>query len=210
MKMPVIKIAVLTVVALAVLGGVVWLAESHISRTASIGSQVSSSQTVAGVQIGGDFTLINQDGEEMTDRDFLGSYRLVYFGFTYCPMICPTELQKMVTAMELMGGKADNITPLFITIDPERDTPELVKEFVESFHPRMVGLTGTQEQIDEVRDAYRVYASKVQVAGMEGYDMNHSSYTFFMGPDGDLLTLFNTGSTPQDIAREVTAIMDAS
>lgn len=105
----------------------------------------------------------------MTEKDYAGSYTLVFFGFATCPEVCPTELQKMAQALEILGEeKAAKIQPIFITVDPERDTAEALKVYVAEFHPKLVGLTGTAEQIEAVKKAYRVYASKVQMEGWRG------------------------------------------
>ena len=110
--------------------------------------------------VGGPFTLTDQDGKKVSEKDFLGKYMLVFFGYTYCPDICPTELQVMTAALDSMGPEAEKIQPVFVSVDPERDTPEVLKSYVENFGPRLVGLTGTPEEIAAVAKAYRVYYAK--------------------------------------------------
>ncbi|MET4698549.1 cytochrome oxidase Cu insertion factor (SCO1/SenC/PrrC family) [Constrictibacter sp. MBR-5] len=153
--------------------------------------------------IGGSFTLVDGTGATRTDDDFRGRLMLVYFGFTYCPDVCPTELQAMGQAVDLLGEKAESVQPIFITIDPERDTPQMVGQYVESFHPRMIGLTGTPEQVAAAAKAYRVYYRKAEVEGSSDYLMDHSSIVYLMGPDGKFLTHFSHGTSPQDMAKGI-------
>lgn len=153
--------------------------------------------------IGGSFTLVDGTGATRTDEDFRGRLMLVYFGFTYCPDVCPTELQAMGQAVDLLGDKANSVQPIFITIDPERDTPQMVGQYVESFHPRMVGLTGTPEQVAAAAKAYRVYYRKAEVEGSSDYLMDHSSIVYLMGRDGKFLTHFSHGTSPQDMAKGI-------
>lgn len=153
--------------------------------------------------IGGSFTLVDGTGATRTDDDFRGRLMLVYFGFTYCPDVCPTELQAMGQAVDLLGEKAESVQPIFITIDPERDTPQMVGQYVESFHPRMIGLTGTPEQVAAAAKAYRVYYRKAEVEGSSDYLMDHSSIVYLMGRDGKFLTHFSHGTSPQDMAKGI-------
>jgi cytochrome oxidase Cu insertion factor (SCO1/SenC/PrrC family) len=136
------------------------------AATLYIGQQGKSAATATGTAlIGGPFTLVNQDGKTVTEKDFLGRYMLVFFGYTYCPDICPTELQVMTAALEQMGEDAKKIQPVFVSIDPERDTPEVVKSYVENFGSGLVGLTGAPEQVAQAAKAYRVYYAKAAEAG---------------------------------------------
>jgi len=153
--------------------------------------------------IGGEFTLVDGTGTTRTDQDFRGELMLVYFGFTFCPDVCPTELQAMGQAVDLLGDKGEAVQPVFITVDPERDTPEVVGQYVESFHPRMVGLTGTPEQVAAAAKAYRVYYRKAEVEGSSDYLMDHSSIVYLMGRDGKFLTHFSHGTSPQDMAKGI-------
>ncbi len=154
-------------------------------------------------KIGGPFSLTDHDGKSVTDKDFRGRFMLIYFGYTYCPDICPTNLQVMGTALSALGAKdpkaAARATPVFITIDPERDTSELLKEYVANFHPDMVGLRGNAAQTKAMADAYRLHFLKVVPEGSapEDYLMSHSSITFLMGPAGELVTLFPHDTSPE-------------
>jgi protein SCO1/2 len=155
-------------------------------------------RTVGAAAVGGPFTLTDHTGRTVTDKDFRGRYMLVFFGFTFCPDICPSGLQTMAAALDKVGAKADRITPIFITVDPERDTSEKLKEYVAHFHPRLVGLTGTPEQIQDVARAYRAYYKKVKDERSSApYTMDHTSIIYLMGPDGAFVTHF-THATPLD------------
>lgn len=158
---------------------------------AGMGSYAWMSRDLHGPQgsgvalVGGPFTLLDQDGRRVTEKDFLGKYMLVFFGYTYCPDVCPTELQVMSAALDQLGAEAERIQPVFVSIDPARDTPEVLKAYVGNFNPRLLGLTGTPEEVAAMAKAYRVYYAK---AGSNGsstdYLMDHSSIIYLMGPDG--------------------------
>jgi cytochrome oxidase Cu insertion factor (SCO1/SenC/PrrC family) len=154
--------------------------------------------TVGQALVGGPFSLVDQDGQRVSDTDFRGRYMLVYFGFTFCPDVCPAALQLMAAAIDKLGAKGEQVTPIFITVDPERDTPEALKPYVSSFHPRFIGLTGTTAQIQDVAREYRVYFRKAKDETAPGsYTMDHTSIIYVMGPDGRFVTHF-TSSTPLD------------
>ena len=158
--------------------------------------------------IGGPFTLINQKGERVTDETFRGKYMLVSFGYTFCPDVCPAELQLMANAMDLLGAKAEKLTPIFITIDPERDTVPKIAAYVENFHPRMVGLTGTTEEVKEAASAYRVYYAKADGASTaSGYLMDHSTFLYLMDPQGQYVTHFPYGITREKLADGIAKAM---
>lgn len=156
--------------------------------------------------IGGAFTLVDHTGKTVTEADYAGQYKLVFFGFTFCPAICPTELQKVNVIMSDLGDFSKKVTPIFITIDPERDTVEQMAEYVAQYHPRLVGLTGSREQIDAVTKAYKVYATKVENDMMDGYMMNHSAFLYFMGPEGELLSMYPATDTADVIARNIQSL----
>lgn len=159
--------------------------------------------------VGGPFTLVNHLGETVTEQDFRGRYMLMYFGFTFCPDVCPTELGVMAAALNALGDKGEEVTPVLISIDPERDTPEVLARYVALFHPRLVGLTGTPEQVDAAAKAWHVYYAKVEDASVsEAYTMDHSSIVFLMGPDGEYLKLFRPQTPPDEMAREIATFLD--
>jgi protein SCO1 len=139
---------------------------------------------------GGPFTLTDHNGKRVSEKDFTGKYRLIYFGFTYCPAICPTELSKITAALNTLGDKGKDIQPLFITIDPERDTPEKMKSYVSLFHPKLIGLSGSPDEIKSVLKGYKIYAAKRQDESMSDYTMDHSSYIYLIAPDDRLLHIF--------------------
>lgn len=163
----------------------------------------ASGAVMAGSEIGGPFTLINHQGEPVTEQNFRESYKLVFFGFTHCPEICPAELQKITTAMKALGPEGEAVQPIFISVDPERDTPAVMKDYLSAFHPRIVGLTGTREQIRAVEESYKVYAAKVEGVSPGSYTMNHSSFTFFLTPEGELIDLFSAADTPSDMVKVI-------
>jgi len=147
--------------------------------------------------VGGPFALTDQNGKRVTDQDFRGKYMLIFFGFTYCPDVCPSELQVMTAALDQLGPAGDKIQPVFITIDPERDTPDAMKLYVANFHPRMVGLTGSPDDIAAVAKAYRVYYAKAKAsegAAPGDYLMDHSTILYLMGPDGRFVKHFTYGT----------------
>jgi protein SCO1/2 len=191
---------------LAILGIALVLGIGLTYRLMMMGTETNSSGAAS---IGGPFELVNQDGETVTQDTFKGKYMLAYFGYTFCPDVCPTELQVMGTAMDMMPGDvAKEITPVFFTVDPERDTVEAIAEYVPYFHDRMVGLTGTVEQTTAAAKAYRVYYAKAIPEGepedTDTYLMDHSSFVYLMDRDGQFVRHFNYGTSPEDMAKGVT------
>ncbi len=151
--------------------------------------------------IGGPFELIGKEGKTITDKDFRGRYMLVFFGFTHCPDICPAELQVMSAAVDDLGSDADKVVPIFITLDPERDTADAVTNYVQNFGPNFVGLTGSPAAIEKAAKAYRVSYRKFQDESMgDNYSIDHSALAYLMGPDGQFLTHFPYGTPPEKMA----------
>jgi protein SCO1/2 len=154
--------------------------------------------------IGGPFSLVGADGKPVTDRDFRGRYMLIFFGFTHCPDICPAELQVIAQALEQLGDKAKNVVPIFITLDPERDTPEAMANYVKSFGPNFVGLTGSPEAIAAAAKAYRVAYSKVENKESAGdYSVDHSALVYLMDPEGRYVTHFSYGLSADQMAEKL-------
>jgi protein SCO1/2 len=145
--------------------------------------------------VGGPFTLIDHNGAQKTDADFRGRLLLIYFGFTYCPDVCPTDLVAMASAVDQLGTRGDAVQPLFITVDPERDTPEHLAQYVPAFHPRLIGLTGTQDAVRRVAEAYKVFVEKVPGAASSSYSLNHSGFLYLMDAQGGYLGFFPPGTT---------------
>lgn len=176
--------------------------------------------------IGGPFTLVDHESRPVTGEFFKGRLMLVYFGYTFCPDVCPTALTDMGDALGILGAAADKVTPVFITVDPERDTPEHMKEYLKFFHPRMVGLTGTPEQTAAALKAYKVFAAKAAAPEPEpkpehdhpegrkpddghthgdkdDYLVDHTSIIYLMGPDGAYKTHFSHGAGAEDMAEGI-------
>lgn len=198
------RLVVLSIIAVAI-GGVIAGIQIKNAHGPMAQSAVKSNG-VAGADIGGAFSLTDHNGQPFSEKNLAGHPTLIYFGFTFCPSICPTELQKMTAAMKMADAeKSDKIMPVFITIDPERDTVDVMKNYVTQFHPRLIGLTGTQDDINVAARAWRVYAQKVQDETMSEYTMDHSSYIYLQGPDGGLQAIFGTDSTAREIADAINA-----
>ncbi len=166
-------------------------------------------------QLGGRFSLLDHDGRRRSDGDFRGTYQLIYFGYTYCPTICPTGLETISQALDLLGDAAERVQPIFITIDPARDDVTVVRDYVRHFHPRLLGLTGSEAEIAAVARAYRVHRRKVVLEdspgegeGADDYLVDHSSITHLMGPDGKFLTLFPHGTDAQKMAAALESYLD--
>lgn len=172
--------------------------------TASPASAQSSSRSAAELMdavmwnrepIGGAFTLKDQTGKIRTDADFRGQLMLVYFGFTYCPDVCPTDLQAIGLAMDQLGEDAKHVQPLFVTLDPERDTVENLAQYVPLFHPRLLGLTGTMNEVQQAADAYRVYYKRVATGTKpDDYTVDHSAFIYLVDRDGKYLGFFPPGT----------------
>lgn len=159
------------------------------------------------VAIGGPFALTDQTGRLVTEQDFRGEYLLVFFGFTHCPDVCPTTLQTISIALDLLGERAGEVQPLFVTVDPERDTPEVLARYVAVFDPRIVALTGSPEEIASVTKSYGVYSQRQVVAEGSDYLVNHTSSIYLMGPDGGFLDSFVYQIGPEEIAKRVEAAL---
>ena len=154
-------------------------------------------ETTGTALIGGPFTLVDQNGKTVTDRDFRGKYMLIFFGFTNCPDICPAELQVMSAALDALGSKADEVVPVFVTLDPERDTSEVVGTYVKNFGNNFVGLTGSPSAIANAAKDYRVTYSKFEYNGKDvnyRYSIDHSALVYLMDKDGQYLTHFTYGT----------------
>jgi protein SCO1/2 len=163
---------------------------------------------LAGSGLGGPFALIDQNGRAVTDQTYAGKYMLVYFGYTFCPDVCPLDTQKLATALRTFEAKspdrAAKVQPIFITVDPERDTPAALKQFVAAFHPRLVGLSGTRAQVDAAKKAYKVYAQKAGPAdATKDYLVDHTAIIYLMGPDGAPISFADHNATAAQIAADL-------
>jgi len=156
------------------------------------------------IAIGGPYALTDQDGKPRASTDFGGKYQLIYFGYTFCPDVCPTTLALVAAALDKMGPDQNRIVPVFITIDPARDKPEVLKKYLAAFGPNFVGLTGSEEQIAAVEKEFRVYAKKQPMAGGT-YGMDHSSVLYLMAPDGKLVSYYDEVTQPEELAKQLKA-----
>ena len=183
---------------LAVLAFTVYIAFSTLVPRSS--DEAGSGQ----VAIGGPFELVDHNGRTVTEKDFAGRLLLVYFGFTHCPDICPTGLQTIAIAMDQLGAAADKVQPVLITVDPERDTPAVMKDYVQAFHERLIGLTGSPEQVAKVAREYRVYYQKVVLKDSSlGYSVDHSGFIYLMDGQGKYLAHFRHDATPEQMAERI-------
>lgn len=154
------------------------------------------------------FSLVDQTGKAVTEKDYQDKWKLVFFGFTHCPDVCPTALNTVASVMTSLGTSADRLTPIFITVDPTRDTPKVMAEYVSAFDKRIVGLTGTEPQVAKAAKAFRVYYARVQQkSARDGYTMSHSSFMYLMAPNGRFVTHFGHGDKPADIAAKIEKVI---
>ncbi len=160
-----------------------------------------------GARIGGDFTLTSNRGKPVRWDDFAGQYRLVYFGFTYCPDICPTDIQRLSQGLKQFEAsrpeRAAKVQPIFITVDPERDTPQVMDEFVGNFHPRLIGLTGSPDAIAAVKKAFGVSATRDDGGDAKNYSISHTTFTYLFAPDGTPLGIIPTDKLAAGVAAEL-------
>jgi cytochrome oxidase Cu insertion factor (SCO1/SenC/PrrC family) len=176
---------------------------SRLEQDAGFVSPATGDSALAGVPIGGPFSLTNAaTGGTVTDQSFHGKWMLVYFGYSFCPDVCPTDLQRIVAALQQMGKASDQIVPIFITVDPARDTREALARYVALFSPRLIGLTGSQEAVNQAVSAYRVFVQKVPAATPGApYAVNHSAFIYLMDSKGRLAGVFPPGSSPTVLAQ---------
>jgi protein SCO1 len=174
---------------------------------AGCGSAAPEQPPLAGARIGGPFALTDQNGRTVRDTDFAGRWRIVYFGYTFCPDVCPTDMAKIGQAMRILEKEAPRtaakVVPIFITVDPERDTPAAVKQFVANFHPRVVGLTGTPQAVEQVAKSYAVYYKKQPAGPGGGYLVDHLAVAFLMGPNGEPIASLPIDEDGKAIAAQV-------
>ncbi|TDT73778.1 protein SCO1/2 [Litoreibacter halocynthiae] len=167
------------------------------------------SSAVAGGDIGGAFELVSETGATVTNTDVITSPTLVYFGYTFCPDVCPLDSARNAEALDVLAERGIDAGALFISIDPERDTPEVVAEFTEVMHPKMIGLTGSPEQVKAASQAYKTYYKK-QTGDPEYYLVDHSTFTYLVLPEKGFVEFFRRESTPEQIADTVACYVNAS
>ena len=156
------------------------------------------------------YLLMDYKGRAISDQDFRGSFQLITFGYTFCPDICPTTLAELSLIMEKLGNRAKQLQPLFVTVDPERDTPEVLRRYTAYFHPRIIGLTGSPELIRRVADHFKVRYEKHWEPGArkDQYSVDHSAGMYLLGPDGGFLRKFAYATPPQEVADRIRALME--
>ena len=179
----------------ALAGGLLWHESEMVP---GLGKSVITGQAT----IGGPFRLTDQTGKAVSDADFHGRYMLVYFGYSFCPDVCPTTLGVMAQAMEKLGADSTRIAPIFITVDPARDKPKVLADYMKAFGPNFVGLTGSDAGIKAVEKEYRVYAAKRPLEN-GNYGMDHSSVIYLMGPTGKMVTFYDEAISPDDLAKDL-------
>ena len=206
---PLIGAMLAALAAIALAAYVAWQVTRPVP-VATVGS--SASLAIAGqISIGGPFTLTDHKGRSVTDTDYRGKLMLVYFGYGFCPDICPTELQNIAVALDEMGSKSAEVQPIFITVDPERDTVAFLAEYVENFHDRLVGLTGPRPEIEKAATAYRVYHARAKTGpDDEDYLVDHTGYVYLMGRDGSFLTMFRGATDPKKMAQTIAGYIGGS
>ena len=178
---------------------------------ATLPSGAPQTQATGTALIGGPFSLVDATGRRVTEKDFAGKPMLVYFGFTHCPDVCPAGLQVIAAALDQLGDRSRDVATLFITVDPERDTPELMGQYVGSFHKDIVGLSGTPDDIAAVTRTYRVYAKKVPDETTPGeYNVDHSSFMYLMDRDGAYMKHFPHSVDARELADALAKAMEAS
>jgi protein SCO1/2 len=171
------------------------------------GGAAAERPPLEGANIGGPFTLTNKDGQTVRWSDFAGRWRIVYFGYTFCPDVCPLDVQHIMQGYRLFAKDhavlAQKIVPMFITIDPARDTPAVVGQFAANFGPELIGLTGTQEQVTQATKAFAVFAQKREGATPDSYLMDHSRAAYLMGPEGQAIALLPADQDGHTVATEI-------
>ena len=197
----------------AILAGIATLALLGVTWAVTLGRGGDASScfgsTVAGGDIGGPFTLVNGDGQTVTDADVITEPTLIYFGYSFCPDVCPIDNARNAQAVDLLAEDGYSATPVFITIDPARDTPQVMGDYVQNFSDKMIGLTGSEEQVKAAADAYRVFYSRGD-DDPDYYLMNHSVFTYLVMPDTGFATFFRREDPPELVAEQVACAIDAS
>jgi protein SCO1/2 len=194
------------ILAAALLGGLVIMSAGILLALAHRDTPQGAAGTLLASAIGGPFRLVDQNGKTVTDTDLKGKWSLVYFGYTHCPDACPTALNDIAIALDQLGPRREAVRSVFITVDPERDTPEVLKEYVTSFDAPILALSGSPEEIARAAKAYRVYYAKHPEPGGD-YSMDHSSVIYVMDPEGRFTASFTHQSTPEEITERLKKLL---
>jgi protein SCO1/2 len=192
-------------VAVAVTAGALWWLRPAGSQFAECGSTVVAGEA----DIAGPFTLVSETGETVTDADVITKPSLVYFGYTFCPDVCPLDSARNAEATDLLAERGIDVQPVFISIDPGRDTPEVVRDFTDIFHPKMIGLTGSPEQVAAASRVYRTYY-KAQETDDEYYLVDHSTFTYLVLPEHGFVEFFRRDATAEEIAETTACFVNAA
>lgn len=200
-KLPLIVVTL--VVAVFALGAWLNLRVAETPENAAVGGMVVN------VSIGGPFELTDHNGARMNDAALRGKYALIYFGYTFCPDVCPTELGEIAAALDELGDAGEQVTPVMITIDPARDTPEVLAEYVPLFHERLIGLTGSDAEIKDVAEKYRVFYRRFEDPSFTFYLMDHTSFVYLIDPKGAVASMFRYGTPPAEMANAIRQHMRA-
>jgi protein SCO1/2 len=205
-KARLIRILVACTLGLVLAAGIAWWTVEGGRQSNTAAGDAGPPPVVGSDTVGGPYTLTAHTGETVTEASWGDDWQLIYFGFTFCPDVCPTSLSDMAAALDLMAPEAAaRVQPLLISIDPERDTADQLASYVPLFHPRLIGLTGTEAQVAEVAREFRVYYQKVRQEDADYYLMDHSSFFYLVSPDGEEVTIFPHGTTPETMAETIEA-----
>ena len=209
------KILIITSTVVASLLFAIWQATSNegvfFQRSDDPFAKCRSTQIVGGTgKIGGPFSLINQDGKTVSDKDVITEPSLVYFGYTFCPDVCPLDSARNAEAVDLLAQQSISATPIFISIDPKRDTPEVVAEFTKWLHPKMIGLTGTAEQVKAASKAYRTYYKAHDKEDLEFYLVDHSTMTYLILPEHGFVEFFRRDEKAHTLADKAACFISRS
>ncbi|SIT81000.1 SCO family protein [Pontibaca methylaminivorans] len=206
---PIHAIAVAVVLVALAIAGVAWWQISGKAGGDRF-AQCRGSQVAGGAaQIGGPFELVDSQGRTVTDKDVITQPALIYFGYTFCPDVCPIDVARNAVAVDLLKEQGHAVTPVFISIDPRRDTPEVVGEFAEAIHPDMVGLTGSPEQVKAASQAYKTYY-QAQPSDDEYYLVDHTTMSYLVLPDEGFVEFFRRDTGPEELAGRAACFLDAA